>query len=85
MTSSELEHILYFPRRLLALESYSDLTPLHLNMSSSTALLPQGAGYGVVVGIGFFFALLMAGISYLQVRRTSDALVGSLQSDLTLR
>ncbi|KAK8207884.1 hypothetical protein M8818_004137 [Zalaria obscura] len=39
-------------------------------MSSSTALLPQGAGYGVVVGIGFFFALLMAGISYLQNRYT---------------
>ncbi|EHK98033.1 putative Urea active transporter [Glarea lozoyensis 74030] len=28
--------------------------------------LPQGAGYGVVVGIGFFFAFLMAGISYVQ-------------------
>ncbi|EPE36160.1 solute symporter family transporter [Glarea lozoyensis ATCC 20868] len=32
--------------------------------------LPQGAGYGVVVGIGFFFAFLMAGISYVQNRYT---------------
>jgi urea-proton symporter len=31
-------------------------------------VLPQGAGYGVVIGIGFFFALLMWGISYLQVK-----------------
>ncbi|KAI1611862.1 SSS family solute:Na+ symporter [Exophiala viscosa] len=40
-------------------------------MSSSVAtVLPQGAGYGVVVGIGFFFALLMAGIAYMQNRYT---------------
>lgn len=32
--------------------------------------LPVGAGYGVVVGIGFFFAFLMMGISYLQNRYT---------------
>lgn len=31
-------------------------------------VLPQGAGYGVVVGIGFFFAGLMMGISYIQVK-----------------
>lgn len=31
-------------------------------------VLPQGVGYGVVVGIGFFFALLMCGVSYVQVR-----------------
>ncbi|KAL4993226.1 Sodium:solute symporter family-domain-containing protein [Aspergillus recurvatus] len=36
-------------------------------MSSTVApVLPQGAGYGVVVGIGLFFALLMACVSYLQ-------------------
>lgn len=29
--------------------------------------LPQGAGYGVVVGIGFFFTVVMAGISWAQV------------------
>ncbi|RFU24416.1 hypothetical protein B7463_g11916, partial [Scytalidium lignicola] len=34
-------------------------------------VLPEGAGYGVVVGIGFFFAILMSGISYLQNRYTS--------------
>lgn len=31
-------------------------------------VLPEGAGYGVVVGIGFFFALVMAGVSWMQVR-----------------
>ncbi|KAL2444764.1 putative urea active transporter 1 [Exophiala dermatitidis] len=33
-------------------------------------ILPQGAGYGVVIGIGFFFALVMSGVSYLQNRYT---------------
>lgn len=31
-------------------------------------VLPQGVGYAVVVGIGFFFAALMCGVSYVQVR-----------------
>ncbi|EJD44289.1 Na+/solute symporter [Auricularia subglabra TFB-10046 SS5] len=39
-------------------------------MGGQLASLPQAAGYGVVVGIGFFFALLMAGISALQNRYT---------------
>ncbi|QDS77830.1 hypothetical protein FKW77_006194 [Venturia effusa] len=39
-------------------------------MSSPAPVLPQGAGYGVVVGIGFFFAILMAGISMLQNKYT---------------
>ncbi|KAK4554155.1 hypothetical protein LTR86_008682 [Recurvomyces mirabilis] len=40
-------------------------------MSSGTAtVLPQGAGYGVVVGVGFFFAFVMMGITYLQNRYT---------------
>lgn len=30
-------------------------------------VLPQGVGYAVVVGIGFFFAALMCGVSYIQV------------------
>ncbi|GAD98264.1 hypothetical protein AN7373.2 [Paecilomyces variotii No. 5] len=33
-------------------------------------ILPEGAGYGVVVGIGFFFAFLMAGVSWMQNRYT---------------
>ncbi|ETN45721.1 uncharacterized protein HMPREF1541_09554 [Cyphellophora europaea CBS 101466] len=33
-------------------------------------ILPQAAGYGVVVGIGFFFALFMLGVTYLQNRYT---------------
>jgi hypothetical protein len=37
-------------------------------MAEIAPVLPQGAGYGVVVGIGFFFALLMSFISYIQVR-----------------
>lgn len=36
-------------------------------------VLPQGAGYGVVVGIGFFFAALMMGISYIQVKRNRNS------------
>ncbi|KAI9818861.1 MAG: hypothetical protein M1827_007682 [Pycnora praestabilis] len=42
-------------------------------MSASTSpatVLPVGVGYGVVVGIGFFFAAVMVGISYLQNRYT---------------
>ncbi|KAI7286304.1 solute symporter family transporter [Hortaea werneckii] len=40
-------------------------------MSTSAAtVLPQGAGYGVVVGVGFFFAFLLMGISWLQNRFT---------------
>ncbi|KAJ6614597.1 solute symporter family transporter [Mycena sp. CBHHK59/15] len=43
-------------------------------MASTTGtvatILPVGVGYGVVVGIGFFFALVMCGISYLQNRYT---------------
>lgn len=33
-------------------------------------MLSQAVGYGVVIGIGFFFALVMVGVSYLQVRWT---------------
>ena len=34
---------------------------------ANATILPQGAGYGVVVGIGFFFAFLMTGVSWVQV------------------
>ena len=37
---------------------------------STTTPLPVGVGYGVVVGIGFFFALIMWGISWIQVEIT---------------
>ena len=36
-------------------------------MSSPATVLPVGVGYGVVVGVGFFFAFLMCGISFIQV------------------
>lgn len=36
-------------------------------MASTTTTLPVGVGYGVVVGIGFFFASVMCGITYIQV------------------
>lgn len=39
-------------------------------MSSVATTLPLGAGYGVVVGVGFFFAFVMMGISALQNRYT---------------
>ncbi|GAB7337578.1 hypothetical protein MBLNU457_g2888t1 [Dothideomycetes sp. NU457] len=38
--------------------------------SGSATALPQGAGYGVVVGVGFFFAFVMMGLSYLQNKYT---------------
>ncbi|KAF7360171.1 Solute symporter family transporter [Mycena venus] len=38
--------------------------------SNVATILPVGVGYGVVVGIGFFFAFVMCGISYLQNRYT---------------
>jgi len=37
----------------------------------SSHILPQAAGYGVVIGMGLFFALAMMGISRLQSRYTS--------------
>ncbi|KAK4949672.1 hypothetical protein LTR10_011513 [Elasticomyces elasticus] len=41
-------------------------------MSGTVAtILPEGAGYGVVVGIGFFFTAVMIGISMIQNRYTN--------------
>ncbi len=34
---------------------------------SVSTVLSEGVGYGVVVGIGFFFTVVMTGISMLQV------------------
>lgn len=42
-------------------------------------VLPQGVGYAVVVGIGFFFAALMCGVSYIQVRGGSHPWVGAFE------
>ena len=44
-------------------------------MSSTTDLqvLPAGAGYGIVIGIGGIFAALMLGITYLQNHYTTDS------------
>ncbi|KAJ7171123.1 urea transporter [Mycena filopes] len=39
-------------------------------MSSSSTVLPQGAGYGVVVGIGLFFSAFMIGLTAIQARYT---------------
>lgn len=38
--------------------------------SSGATVLSQGVGYGVVVGVGFFFAFVMMGITYLQNKYT---------------
>lgn len=35
---------------------------------SALQVLPSGAGYGIVIGIGGIFALLMLGITWLQNR-----------------
>ncbi|KZO98316.1 hypothetical protein CALVIDRAFT_562238 [Calocera viscosa TUFC12733] len=40
-------------------------------MSTAATVLPQGAGYGVVIGIGLFFSALMIGITALQGRYTT--------------
>ncbi|KAJ3572021.1 hypothetical protein NP233_g3366 [Leucocoprinus birnbaumii] len=38
---------------------------------SDAAVLPQGAGYGVVIGIGLFFSAFMIGLTALQTRYTA--------------
>jgi hypothetical protein len=51
-------------------------------MTSSVVapILPEAAGYGVVVGIGFFFAVLMVFISFIQV---GARLAGRTLNDVT--
>ncbi|GAA5975714.1 hypothetical protein JCM10908_005255 [Rhodotorula pacifica] len=39
-------------------------------MSNTTAILSQGVGYGVVIGMGLFFTVLMIGLTKLQTRYT---------------
>jgi len=39
-------------------------------MAPETAVLPQGAGYGVVVGIGLFFSAFMIMLTAIQARYT---------------
>ncbi|KAI9712351.1 MAG: hypothetical protein M1820_001564 [Bogoriella megaspora] len=41
-----------------------------MSSASVATTLPVGVGYGVVVGVGFFFTFIMMGISYLQNRYT---------------
>lgn len=43
-----------------------------------STVLPQAVGYGVVVGIGFFFTVVMIGISMLQVRLLGQCKVSQL-------
>lgn len=37
------------------------------DVESVLPILPQATGYGVVIGIGAFFALFMLGVTFLQV------------------
>ncbi|KDN44490.1 hypothetical protein RSAG8_05537, partial [Rhizoctonia solani AG-8 WAC10335] len=37
---------------------------------SVSTVLPQGAGYGVVIGIGLFFSVFMLGLTWIQARYT---------------
>jgi hypothetical protein len=39
-----------------------------MSSQSGFKILPAGAGYGIVIGIGGVFALLMLGITWLQNR-----------------
>ncbi|KAF4535270.1 Solute symporter family transporter [Lasiodiplodia theobromae] len=41
-----------------------------MSSHSAATTLPEAAGYGVVIGVGFFFAFVMMGISYMQNRYT---------------
>ncbi|KIW13268.1 hypothetical protein PV08_08455 [Exophiala spinifera] len=41
-------------------------------MSTVSTILPEGVGYGVVVGIGFFFTAVMCGISMLQQNKYTN-------------
>lgn len=50
-------------------------------MSDSIAtILPSGVGYGVVVGIGGFFTIVMIGISMLQVLPPLSLVPGAMLS-----
>ncbi|OMP85875.1 Urea active transporter [Diplodia seriata] len=42
-----------------------------MSAHSAATTLPEAAGYGVVIGVGFFFAFVMMGISYIQNRYTA--------------
>ena len=42
-----------------------------MSTTAGIQVLPAGAGYGIVIGIGGFFAALMLGITYLQNRYTA--------------
>ena len=39
-----------------------------MSSGSGLKILPSGAGYGIVIGIGGVFAILMLGITWLQNR-----------------
>ena len=57
----------YFP---LIIQPNSTEVPTNMSSAPTTTVLPVGVGYGVVVGIGFFFAAIMCGISWIQNRFT---------------
>jgi len=42
-----------------------------MSSTEGARVLNQGVGYGVVLGIGFVFAVFMMGLSYLQNRYTN--------------
>ena len=42
-----------------------------MSTNSGIQVLPAGVGYGIVIGIGGFFAALMLGVTYLQNRYTA--------------
>jgi len=47
-------------------------------------VLPPGAGYGIVVGIGGVFALMMLGLTWLQNRYVGDLYtMASILTDLS--
>ena len=49
---------------------------------SAATILPSSVGYGVVIGVGSFFTLVMIGISMLQVGSTTIS-VHRIEVDMT--
>jgi len=47
--------------------------PICVHVDLPLTLPCRGAGYGVVVGIGLFFSVLMLGLTWIQVSLSSQA------------
>ena len=79
--TSILVHISFSNIVLSFGNSASQWSSIIMSSTSVATVLPVGVGYGVVVGIGFFFASLMCCLSWVQVSTQSYVvLAGNWQS-----